>query len=241
MTLVQKEIEGKALATALRALARQDPDLARAIKEVGAPPPRSRPAGFATLLDIILAQQVSTHSYRAIAKRLEEKIGATTPRSILDLEEDHFRAIGFSRQKVIYARGLAEAAHGGSLDLDAIAAMSDDEATAALIALKGVGRWTAEIYLMFSLARPDIMPAGDLALREAAGLVKRKRKRPDEAALRRMSEAWRPWRSIAARLLWHYYAVKAAAAKQARMKKPTKAKRVLKRGKKSTGAKKGKA
>ena len=78
-------------------------------------------------------------------------------------------------------------------------------AIAALIALKGIGRWTAEIYLMFSLGRPDIMPAGDLALREAAGLVKRKRKRPDEAALRRMSEAWRPWRSVAARLFWHDY------------------------------------
>lgn len=240
MSLVQKEIEGKALASALRALGRQDPDLARAYKEVGAPPPRSRPAGFATLLDIILAQQVSTHSYRAIAKRLEEKIGATTPRSILDLEEAHFRAIGFSRQKVIYARGLAEAAHGGTLDLDAVAGLSDDEAIAALIALKGIGRWTAEIYLMFSLGRPDIMPAGDLALREAAGLVKRKRKRPDEAALRRMSEAWRPWRSIAARLLWHYYAVKAEAAKEARMKKPKNAERVLKRAGKSIGARKGK-
>jgi DNA-3-methyladenine glycosylase II len=247
MTLVQKEIEGKALAAALRALGRQDPDLARAYKEVGAPPPRSRPAGFAALLDIILAQQVSTHSYRAIAKRLEEKIGATTPRSILDLEEGHFRAIGFSRQKVIYARGLAEAAHGGTLDLDAIAAMSDDEALAALIALKGVGRWTAEIYLTFSLSRPDIMPAGDLALREAAGLVKRKRKRPDEAALRRMSEAWRPWRSIAARLLWHYYAVKASEAKEARMKQPKKARPAKKpagrkpAGRKPVGGKKGKA
>jgi DNA-3-methyladenine glycosylase II len=247
MTLVQKEIEGKTLAAALRALGRQDPDLARAYKEAGAPPPRSRPAGFATLLDIILAQQVSTHSYRAIAKRLEEKIGATTPRSILDLEEGHFRAIGFSRQKVIYARGLAEAAHGGALDLDAVAGLSDDEAIAALIALKGIGRWTAEIYLMFCLGRPDIMPAGDLALREAAGLVKRKRKRPDEAALRRMSEAWRPWRSVAARLLWHYYAVKAQQAKQAKMKKPKKTKRAPKRARKSTsarkssGAEKGKA
>jgi hypothetical protein len=97
---------------------------------------------------------------------------------------------------------------------------------------------------MFSLARPDIMPAGDLALREAAGLVKRKRKRPDEAALRRMSEAWRPWRSVASRLLWHYYAVKAQQAKEARMKKPKNGKRVIgkagagKRAKKSTGAKK---
>jgi DNA-3-methyladenine glycosylase II len=207
MTLVQKEIEGKALGAALRALGRKDSDLARAVKEVGPPPPRARPPGFASLLEIILAQQVSTHSYRAIAKRLEEAIGVATPRGILDLEEAQFRRIGFSRQKVIYARGIAEAAHGGALDLDAVAAMTDEDAMAELVKLKGVGRWTAEIYLMFCLGRADIMPAGDLALREAAGLVKRKRKRPDEAQLRRMAEAWRPWRSVAARLLWHYYAV----------------------------------
>lgn len=214
--MTQKELEGKALAAALQALGRQDPDLARAIEDVGTPPPRGRPAGFASLLDIILAQQVSTHSYRAIAKRLEEAIGATTPRSILDLEEGHFRAIGFSRQKVIYARGIADAVHQGRLDLDAVAAMDDEAALAELVKLKGVGRWTAEIYLMFCLHRPDIMPAGDLALREAAGLVKRRRKRPDEDQLRRMAESWRPWRSVAARVLWHYYAVQLSRAKAAK-------------------------
>ncbi len=214
--MTQKELEGKALAAALRALGRQDPDLARAIAAVGTPPPRGRPAGFASLLDIILAQQVSTHSYRAIARRLAQAIGATTPRSILDLEEGHFRAIGFSRQKVIYARGIADAVHRGTLDLDAIAAMDDEAAVAELVKLKGVGRWTAEIYLMFCLQRPDIMPAGDLALREAAGLVKCRRKRPDEAQLRRMAESWRPWRSVAARVLWHYYAVQLGRARAAR-------------------------
>ncbi len=207
MTLVQPALEGKRLGAALRALARQDADLARAFAEVGPPPPRGRPAGFASLLDIILAQQVSTASHRAIAQRLEAAIGVCTPAAILDLGETHFKAIGFSRQKVIYARGLAEAAHGGSLDLDAMAALGDDAVVAELVKLKGVGRWTAEIYLMFCLGRPDVMPAGDLALREAAGIVKRKRKRPDETQLRRLSQAWRPWRSVAARLLWHYYAV----------------------------------
>ena len=206
MTLVQPALEGKTLKAALRALARQDPDLASALADVGPPPPRGRPAGFASLLDIILAQQVSTHSYRAIAQRLEAAIGICTPAAILDLGETHFREIGFSRQKVIYARGLAEAAHAGSLDLAAIALLPDDTAVAELTKLKGIGRWTAEIYLMFCLSRPDILPAGDLALREAAGMVKRKRKRPDEEHLRRMGQAWRPWRSVAARLLWHYYA-----------------------------------
>lgn len=207
MTFAQPALEGKRLGAALRALGRQDPDLARAYGEVGVPPPRSRPAGFASLLDIILAQQVSTHSYRAIAKRLEVAIGVCTPKAILDLGQPHFRAIGFSRQKVIYARALAQAADGGALDLDGLAELGDEEAMAELCKLKGVGRWTAEIYLMFCLGRPDVLPAGDLALREAAGMVKRKRKRPDEKQLRRMGNAWRPWRSVAARLLWHYYAV----------------------------------
>lgn len=226
MTLVQPALEGKKLTAALRVLGRRDADLARAIAEVGPPPPRSRPAGFASLLDIVLAQQISTHAYRAIAQRLEAAIGVFTPAAILELGERHFREIGFSRQKVIYARGLAEAVHGGALDLEAIARLPDDTAVAELTKLKGVGRWTAEIYLMFCLSRPDILPAGDLALREAAGMVKRKRKRPDEDQLRRMGQAWRPWRSVAARLLWHYYAIslkkakdKTAAAKNVNTKK----------------------
>jgi DNA-3-methyladenine glycosylase II len=213
MTLVQPELEGKKLAAALRALARGDADLARAIAEVGPPPPRSRPAGFASLLDIVLAQQVSTHSYRAIAQRLKSAIGVCTPAAILDLGETHFREIGFSRQKAIYARAIAEAVHSGSLDLEAIACLADEAAVIELTKLKGVGRWTAEIYLMFCLGRPDILPAGDLALREAAGLVKRKRKRPGEDQLRRIGQVWRPWRSVAARLLWHYYATSRKNAK----------------------------
>src|SRR5215470_3773632 len=109
MTLVQPAIEGKRLAAALGVLAHQDVDLARALEEVGPPPPRSRPPGFASLLDIVLAQQVSTASYRAIAARMQEAIGATTPEAILALSEPDMRALGFSRQKTIYAKGLAEA------------------------------------------------------------------------------------------------------------------------------------
>lgn len=212
MTLVQPAIEGKRLAAALEVLARQDSDLARAFEEVGAPPPRSRPPGFASLVDIVLAQQVSTASYRAIAARLETAAGGViTPDSILALGEDGLRGVGFSRQKVVYARGLAEAVGAQRLDLDALALLPDEAVLTELMKLKGVGLWTAEIYLMFCMHRPDVLPAGDLALRAAAGLVKRKRKRPDEAALRRMGRAWRPWRSVAARLLWHYYARKILA------------------------------
>jgi len=214
-TLVHPILEGKRLAAALEALGRQDRDLARAIAEIGPPPPRSRPPGFASLVDIVLAQQVSTSSYRAIAARLLDAAGPITPRSILALGEAGLRGVGFSRQKAIYACGLAEAAGDGRLDLDAVARMPDDAALGELMKLKGVGLWTAEIYLMFCLQRPDVLPAGDLALRVAAGLVKRKRTRPEEAALRRMGEAWRPWRSVASRLLWHYYARKAMAPKTA--------------------------
>jgi DNA-3-methyladenine glycosylase II len=206
MTLVHPILEGKRLGVALRALGRQDRDLAWAFAQVGVPPPRSRPAGFASLVEIVLAQQVSTASYRAIAARLLAAIGAITPDGILSLGDQGLRALGFSRQKAIYAVGLAVAAIEGRLDLAALAREPDEVVLAELIRLPGVGLWTAEIYLMFCLQRPDVLPAGDLALRAAAGLIKRKRTRPEESALRRMGEAWRPWRSVASRLLWHYYA-----------------------------------
>jgi DNA-3-methyladenine glycosylase II len=206
MTLVHPILEGKRLAGALRTLGRQDRDLARAFAQVGVPPPRSRPAGFASLVEIVLAQQVSTASYRAIAARLLAAIGAITPDAILSLGDQGLRAVGFSRQKAVYVAGLAAAASDGRLDLDALAHAPDEVVLAELVKQPGIGVWTAEIYLMFCLQRPDVLPAGDLALRAAAGLVKRKRTRPEELALRRMGEAWRPWRSVAARLLWHYYA-----------------------------------
>jgi len=211
MTLVQPAIEGKRLQAALRALARQDGDLARAFEEVGSPPPRSRPPGFASLVDIVLAQQVSTASYRAIAARLEAAAGAITPASILALGEDGLRGVGFSRQKAVYARGLAEAVGEQRLDLDGLALLPDEAVLTELMKLKGVGLWTAEIDMMFGMHRPGVLPAGDPALGAAAGLVKRKRKRPEEAALRRMGLGWRPWRSVASRLLWHYYARKILA------------------------------
>ena len=206
MTLVHPILEGKRLAAALRTLGRQDRDLARAFAEVGVPPPRSRPPGFASLVEIMLAQQVSTASYRAILARLLAAIGAITPDAILSLGDEGLRAIGFSRQKAIYAVGLGAAASEGRLDLAALAREPDEVVMTELVKLPGIGRWTSEIYLMFCLQRPDVLPAGDLALRTAAGLLKRKRARPEELALRRMGEAWRPWRSVASRLLWHYYA-----------------------------------
>jgi DNA-3-methyladenine glycosylase II len=198
-------IAGKRLERALADLAHADADMARAIDEVGPPPPRWSPPGFATLMEIILAQQISRASADAIWRRLNEAAAPLTPESFLALDDGALRAIGFSRQKVVYGRSLAELVGGGDVRLDELAARSDAEVIASLTRVKGIGRWTAEIYLMFCLGRPDVLPAGDLALLTAAQRVKRLRRRPTPGKLRQIGERWRPWRSVASRLLWHYY------------------------------------
>ncbi len=201
-----REIKGRRLALALDHLAAADPDLGRALGAFGPPPPRSGQAGFAGLLDIIVSQQVSAAAADAILGRLMRELdGDLSAMAFLALDDAAFGRAGFSRRKVVYCRELARAIVDRRLDLDRVARLSDDEAIAALTAQKGLGRWSAEIYLLFALHRPDILPADDLALRIAAARVKRLRDRPAPAALRRMAEPWRPWRSVAARLLWHCY------------------------------------
>src|SRR6266478_4962355 len=200
-------IEGRRLKRALDALAAADEDLARAFAAVGPPPPRHRPAGFASLLDIILAQQVSTASARAIAARLAEALdGAIEPEGLLGLDDAALAAIGFSRAKMRYGRGLAHAVATGRLDLAVLAELDDEAAIAALVGLDGIGRWSAEIYLLSSLHRADVMPADDLALLIGYQRLTGAAVRPRASALRLRAESWRPWRSVAARLLWHYYA-----------------------------------
>ncbi len=199
------EIKGRRLKTALAALGAADPDMARAIAEIGPPPPRSAEPGFGGLLRIVLGQQLSVFAARAIWDRLAATADPLTPAHMLALGEADFTRIGFSRQKIRSSRAIAEAVVAGALDLDAIPGMEDAEAMAHLTAVHGIGPWTAEIYLLFALGRPDIMPAGDLALLVAAGRLKRKRRRPTPKELRKMAERWRPWRSVAARMLWHYY------------------------------------
>ena len=200
-----REISGKRLQRALDHLAASDDDLARAIRLVGKPPPRRRPPGFASLLWIIVGQQVSTASAAAIWRRLCEAGEPPTPDAFLALGDEQLKSAGFSRAKMVYGRDLAAAILGGRLDLETLAGMGDDEAVATLTAVRGLGRWSAEVYLLFCLCRPDILPADDLALLSAAQKVKRLDARPTAAALRLMAEPWRPWRSVAARLLWHYY------------------------------------
>jgi DNA-3-methyladenine glycosylase II len=200
-------LEGRRLKRGLTALAEADPDLAAAIVATGVLPARSLDPGFGTLLNIIMAQQLSTASAGAIWKRLEAAVDPMTPETLLRIHPRRLRTIGLSKQKALYARELARALQRGEPDLATLQALSDDEAIAALTQVKGIGRWTAEIYLMFALHRTDVMPADDLALQVAAQRIKKLDKRPSGRELRDIAEAWQPWRSVAARVLWHYYRI----------------------------------
>ncbi len=183
-------------------LAQAEPRFAHALALTGPPPLRRRPDGFANLLAAIVSQQVSTHAARAIWGRMEDA-GLTTPEAVLAADDDALRAPGLSMQKMRYARALASA----GIDFDALRAMPDDEVVRVLVEVPGIGRWTAEIYAMFSLGRADVFAPADLALQESARRLFALEDRPREAALRRMAEAWSPWRSVAAGLLWAYYRV----------------------------------
>jgi DNA-3-methyladenine glycosylase II len=187
-------------------LAQVDADVARALERVGYPAPRDREPGFATLLRIMVAQQLSTKSAAAIWARLEAACGpAVTAARVLALDEAAFRTAGFSRQKMAYGRSLAEAVSGGVLDLDSLATMPEDDAIAAISALRGFGRWSAEIYLLFALGRADIFPGDDLGLQAGMQKLKRLEARPNRKAMDVLAEHWRPLRGCGAVFLWHYY------------------------------------
>jgi DNA-3-methyladenine glycosylase II len=190
---------------ALADLLRLDPDFARVLAEAGPLPWRTRTPGFPGLLQAIVAQMISNQAAHAIWSRLRILPGALDPAGLLTLSEDALRAAGLSRPKVAHARALATAFLDGTLDRDRLAAMEDEAVIAAIGAVKGLGRWTADIYLLFALQRLDVFPAGDIALAAAAADLKRLDARPDQAALRRLAEQWRPVRSLAARLLWHHW------------------------------------
>jgi DNA-3-methyladenine glycosylase II len=197
------------LAAGVALLAARDPDLAAIYARLGTPPLWARPPGFGTLVHIILEQQVSLASARVAFDRLCAEVEPLTPAGVLRLDDATLKRVGFSRQKAAYARHLAAALVDGSLDLDDLATQDDDTVRARLIALKGIGPWSAEIYLLMALRRADAWPAGDLALQVAAQGVKRLDARPDPATLTQLAEAWRPWRAVAARLLWQHYLHKA--------------------------------
>ena len=187
-------------------LAALDRDVARALERVGYPAPRQREPGFATLLRIMVAQQLSTRSAAAIWARVEHAcLPLVTAERFLALGEEAFKQIGFSRQKMAYGRSLAEAVAGGALDLEALATLAEDDAIAAISGLRGFGRWSAEIYLLFALGRADIFPADDLGLQVGMQRLKRLAARPNRKAMDQLAEPWRPLRGCGAIFLWHYY------------------------------------
>src|SRR5215210_4999314 len=188
-------------------VAGRDPDLAGIVGRHGPPRLWARPAGFATLVAIVLEQQVSLRSGAAALERLRIAAGSLDPEAVSRLGEDGARAAGLTRQKARYVVGLAEAALDGRFDPVAVAAAPDDEARGALTGLLGVGRWTADIYLLMALGRPDIWPDGDLALAGTMRRAKGLQTLPDAATQRAVAESWRPWRAVAARILWHAYLV----------------------------------
>ena len=198
-------LDNDLLAEGLEALATLDNDVARALAEAGPPALRRREPGFEALLGAIVSQQVSKAAAATIWGRLVSAADPSTPQTLLALDEDALRAVGLSRQKAGYARALAEAVMTGMIDLDGLARRPDEDVVAELVRLKGIGRWSAEIYLLFALGRPDAFPADDLALMIGAQRLKRLDARPDCNRLKQIAEAWRPWRGPAALLLWHYY------------------------------------
>ena len=188
----------------LDALAVADPDVARGIAHVGYPLPRIRPHGFSTLLNIVAGQQISTEAARAILDRLDKLMGGeVTAERFLALDEEALRGAGLSRRKVEYARGAAEAVMNGTVPVAELTAMSDEEVIERITSLRGFGKWSAEIYCLFSLGRGDVFPADDMALQEALKRLKRLDERPDGKSARRIVEPWSPYRGIAAIFLWH--------------------------------------
>lgn len=183
-------------------LARAEPRFAHALTQVGPLPLRRQPDGFTALLDAIVGQQVSVASADAIWRRMEAA-GLTDRAALAVASDEACRAVGLSRQKARYGRALAESA----IDFDALRGLPDAQVVEVLTEVPGIGTWTAEIYAMFALGRADVFAPGDLALQEAARVLFDLPDRPRERALRAMAEAWSPWRSVAATLLWAYYRV----------------------------------
>lgn len=184
-------------------LTKQDKYLHDIHKRFGEPPDWSRTPGFATLIHIILEQQVSLASAKAAFDKLQNHI-TVTPENLLKLDDTTLKAIGFSRQKTRYTKALAQAIIDG-LDLERLHTRDDDIIRSELIKLPGLGNWTIDIYLLMALERPDVWPVGDLALRIAAKEVKGLESQPTAEELYKLAEPWRPYRSAATKLLWHYY------------------------------------
>lgn len=186
-------------------LSAMDSDLSIIFEKHGAPPLWQREANFATLIHIILEQQVSLDSALSAFNKLKEKLGEITPESVLKLSDEELKLCYFSRQKTVYVRELAKAILDGKLDLENLQTLSDGEVKTQLKQIKGIGDWTADIYLLMALLRMDVMPKGDLALHVAYQKIKGLAQRPTSDEFIKLAEKWSPYRAVAARLLWHFY------------------------------------
>jgi DNA-3-methyladenine glycosylase II len=199
-----------ALKAGVDALVQRDPVLAGLVAQGAHPILRKRAPGFEGLASIVVGQQVSTASAAAIWGRMKTRFEELTPQALFAASDDDLKAVGLSAAKMRTLRAAAAAVASGALPLDALHALPADEAHAALVRIKGIGPWTADIYLLFCLGHPDAFPAGDLAVQEAARSAFGLERRPDAKALTALAERWRPWRGVAAKVLWaHYRIVKA--------------------------------
>lgn len=200
-----ERLTSQTLIIASKQLARQHKDLAEIVEQHGTPPLWARRPGFTTLLQIILEQQVSLVSARAAFLRLQRAIVPLTPESFLAMGETRLKNLGLTRQKTAYCLYLAEAIVSRRLRVSALGRLEDAEVRSQLTGLKGFGPWSADVYLLMALRRPDVWPASDVALATAVADLRRLPSRPTTEELAAIAEAWRPLRSVAARMLWHYY------------------------------------
>lgn len=205
---LKASLNEESLARAAKHLAKRDPEFASILKRFGPPPLWARRAGFSTLVNIILEQQVSLASAASMFARMKQNIVPFHARRMIELGEGHLKSLGLTRQKTAYCLDLAQSLTDKRLRLSQLSRMSDADAKAALMTIKGLGSWSADVYLLMVLLRPDVFPATDLALITAVTKLKRLRSRPKPNQLLEMAEAWRPYRSVAARMLWQYYLAK---------------------------------
>lgn len=199
------ELTDEKILVGMHELVKIDADLARIYEQLGAPPLWGREPGFPTLIHIILEQQVSLASAQAAFNKLKNAAAHLTPQRFLEFDDAELKQIGFSRQKTSYSRGLARNILEERLDLNELMKWGDDDVRRELLRIKGIGHWSADIYLLMALRRPDVWPSGDLALAMAVKKVKQLETIPTNEQLENMSLPWRPWRAVAARMFWHYY------------------------------------
>ena len=200
-----RPLDDDGLLDGVETLAARDSDLAAVVDRHGPPPLWAREPGLPTLVRIVLEQQVSLASGRAAYERLEATLGAVTAEGLAGTDDAGLASAGLTRQKRRHLIGIGTAVEDGQLDLDRLGTLPDDEVRAALCAIPGIGPWTADVYLLMALGRRDAWPASDIALAASAMAVKRLVARPSARVLATLAEGWRPWRAVAARILWHEY------------------------------------